>query len=80
MTLKGRYDELMDRVQMTDEMRARVLEKVRQADLSAPEDRRRAPEAWGGGGGPWRPVWPWLSRGAWPCPICCPKTGRRTRR
>lgn len=34
----------------------------------------------GGGGGPWRPVWPWLSRGAWPCPICCPKTGRRTRR
>ena len=46
MTLKGRYDELMDRVQMTDEMRARVLEKVRQADLSAPEDRRRAPAAW----------------------------------
>lgn len=54
MTLKGRYDELMDRVQMTDEMRARVLEKVRQADLSAPEDRRRAPgglAAVGGHGG-----------------------------
>ena len=46
MTLKGRYDKIMDRVQMTDEMRARVLEKVRQADLSAPEDRRRAPAAW----------------------------------
>ena len=46
MTLKGRYDKIMDRVQMTDEMRARVLEKVRQADLSAPEDRRRAPGAW----------------------------------
>ena len=46
MTLKGRYDELMDRVQMTDEMRARVLEKVRQADLSAPEERRHAPAAW----------------------------------
>lgn len=38
MTLKGRYDKIMDRVQMTDEMRARVLEKVRQADLSAPEE------------------------------------------
>ena len=46
MTLKGRYDKIMDRVQMTDEMRARVLEEVRQADLSAPEDRRRAPAAW----------------------------------
>ena len=46
MTLKGRYDEIMDRVQVTDEMRARVLEKVRQADLSAPEERRPAPAAW----------------------------------
>ena len=46
MTLKGRYDKIMDRVQMTDEMRARVLEKVRQADLSAPEERRHAPAAW----------------------------------
>lgn len=54
MTLKGRYDKIMDRVQMTDEMRARVLEEVRQADLSAPEDRRRAPgglAAVGGHGG-----------------------------
>ena len=46
MTLKGRYDDIMDRVQVTDEMRARVLEKVRQADLSAPEERQRAPAAW----------------------------------
>ena len=46
MTLKGRYDDIMDRVQVTDEMRARVLEKVRQADLSAPEERRPAPAAW----------------------------------
>ena len=46
MTLKGRYEEIMDQVQMTDEMRARVLKKVRQADLTAPEERRRAPAAW----------------------------------
>ena len=46
MTLKGRYDDIMDRVQVTDEMRARVLEKVRQADLSAPEERQPAPAAW----------------------------------
>ena len=46
MTLKGRYADIMDRVQVTDEMRARVLEKVRQADLSAPEERQPAPAAW----------------------------------
>ena len=45
MTLKGRYDKIMDRVQMTDEMRARVLEEVRQADLSAPAAWRR-PITW----------------------------------
>ena len=44
--MKGRYDDIMDRVQVTDEMRARVLEKVRQADLSAPKERQRAPAAW----------------------------------
>ena len=46
MTLKGRYEEIMDQVQMTDEMRARVLKKVRQADLTAPEERCRAPATW----------------------------------
>lgn len=46
MTLKGRYNDIMDRVKVTDEMRARVLEKVRQADLSVPEERRPAPAAW----------------------------------
>lgn len=73
MTLKGRYDELMDRVQMTDEMRARVLEKVRQADLSAPEDRRRSSGGLAAVGGHGRPVWPWLRGGPGPAPSAAPK-------
>ena len=79
MTLKGRYDKIMDRVQMTDEMRARVLEEVRQADLSAPEDRRRAPAAWRR----WGAMAACLAvviAGGLALPHLLPKTGRRTRR
>lgn len=34
MTLKRRYDQVMDKIEVTDEMRGRVLERIREMDLT----------------------------------------------
>ena len=40
MTLKKRYDEIMDKIEVTGEMRSRILQNVQQANLAAkPESK-----------------------------------------
>ena len=40
MTLKGQYDEIMDKVTLTPASRARILENIRQMDLENPDAGR----------------------------------------
>ena len=36
MILKKRYDEIMDYIEVTEQMRSRILNNIQQADVSAP--------------------------------------------
>ena len=45
MILKGRYDEIMEKITLTPESRARILENIRKTDLSASGEKSGTP-AW----------------------------------
>lgn len=38
--MKKRYDEIMDRIEVTDEMRERILHNLREADLTKPAQKK----------------------------------------
>ena len=38
MILKKRYDEIMDYIEVTEQMRSRILNNIQQADVSAPQN------------------------------------------
>lgn len=43
MTLKRRYDQVMDKLEVTDEMRGRILERIREMDLAPAAGGRVTP-------------------------------------
>lgn len=43
MTLKRRYDQVMDKIEVTDEMRGRILERIREMDLTPAAGGRVTP-------------------------------------